>query len=286
MNRERVLQATSATISATFQVDGVATDPSPDTATIKITRADGSTLLAETAASPTGVGKFSYTLTPTHTALLDELSVAWKATLNASLQTLTTTVEVVGGFLFSIAQIRQAPYELLEVDYPNDLVADARTLAEQRIEDACGVAFVPRYRRETLSGLGGPVLLVGSPRIRSLRTATVDGTDLTVGELGEVTYSAAGTAYWTNNRWANGVNNVTVAYEHGFDSVPAPVSRAALILAKHYLTDTPFDDRHTSISTEDGTFTLATPGLRGSITGLPEVDQIIGQYGGYESVVA
>ena len=285
MSLERVLRNTSANLSATFEVDGVATDPSPDTATVEITRADGTTLVAETAATPAGVGKFTYTLTPTQTALLDILTVRWQATLNGAEQTITSTVEVVGGFLFNLAQIRANPYGLNATDYPNDLVIEARTLAEQRIEDACGVAFVPRYRRETLSGLGGTVLLVGAPRLRSIRSATVDGTALTSTELAEVTYSAAGTAYWSN-KWLEGANNIVVAYEHGFDSVPGPVSRAALILAKHYLTETPLSDRTTSFSNEDGTFTLATPGLRGSVTGLPEVDAIIAEYGGYTAAVA
>ena len=285
MSLERVLRNTSANLSATFEVDGVPTDPSPDAATVEIIRDNGTTLVAETAATPGGVGKFTYTLTPTHTAQLDILTVRWQATLNGAEQTITSTVEIVGGFLFNLAQIRAAPYALNATDYPNDLVVDARTLAEQRIEDACGVAFVPRYRRETLSGPGGPVLLVGAPRLRTIRTATVDGTALTSTELAEVTYSAAGTAYW-RNKWLEGANNVVVAYEHGHDSVPGPVSRAALLLAKHYLTETPFDARHTSVSTEDGTFTLATPGLRGSVTGLPEVDQVISEYGGWTSAVA
>jgi hypothetical protein len=71
---------------------------------------------------------------------------------------------------------------------------------------------------------------------------------------------------------------VIVGYEHGFDFPPARISRAAILLAKRWLVEGPIDDRATSLITEDGTFALTTPGLRGALFDLPEVNAAIEEY--------
>src|SRR5687767_3322430 len=104
---DRILRGTTATVSATFSVDGTGVDPVPDTATVQITRDNGTVLVATTlAASVTGQpGKFEFALTTAETALLDTLTATWVS----SLGTVETTIEVVGGFLFTIAQARAMP---------------------------------------------------------------------------------------------------------------------------------------------------------------------------------
>src|SRR4051794_38233928 len=104
---DRVQKGSSVTITHTFTVDGVATDPSPVTATVEVVRDDGSVVVVAGASTVhVGTGKFTFTLTPTHTALLDILTARWTATFAGQPQTVETQVEVVGGFLFTLADAR------------------------------------------------------------------------------------------------------------------------------------------------------------------------------------
>lgn len=279
---ERHLVNAPATISRGWYEGGVLVDPS--TVTIKIDRADGTNLIpAGTATSGTGAAARTYTLSIANMASLDILTATWTS---ATKGTLTSTVEVVGGFLFSIADMRALgdPYSDT-TKYPAAKVAEVRTLAEQTIEDPCGIAFVPRYARETLSGSGSSIQLAKWPRVRSVRSATVDGVALTGTDLTDLKANLAGELY-RESYWTGGFNTIVVGYEHGYDTPPARVSQACLTLAKNWLVTGPLDDRMTSLSTEDGTFAMLTPGLRGSVVGIPEVDAVIQQYGGYNIGIA
>ena len=281
---ERVVQGTAATIANTFSVDGVATAPLPDTATIKITRADGTVLVAAgTATTAVSTGKFSYTLSPAQTALLDRLTVEWTATLSGVAQTLRGVVEVAGGVLFTIAEARQDATLSSTASFPTERLVAARTQAELALEHACGVAFVPRYERETTSGTYSEHLPLRWPLLRAIRTASVDGTALTAAELAEVTRTSIGT-HW-DNRWARGFSNVVVGYEHGYDYPPGECSRVAIRLAKHYLSDAPIDDRAIRVDADNGSWSMATPGIRGQRFGIPEVDAFVSAYG-YAVLVA
>lgn len=259
-------------------MDGVATNPSPDEATVTVTRDDGTTIAVDAAATEAGTGAVSYTLTPTDTATLDALTFDWKATFGSLEQTYTETVEVVGGFLFTVAQAR-ASAPLSDTDkFSTQQIIDARTLVETALEDACGVAFVPRYRRETVNGDGWRHLTLSMPRVSAVRSVSKDGVAFTSDELSAVVPSGTGTIY-TANGFTRGFGNYAIAYEHGWSAPPPRISQAALRWARHILAGTSqIDERYTSVSNEVGTFSLATPGLRGSITGLPEVDATINEY--------
>jgi hypothetical protein len=104
----RIVRGRSAELSYTFYVDGNATDPTPDSASVSITRADGSTLTPSASVDNSGVGVVSITLTPAETALLDTLTVTWTATFAGQAQTFVDTVEVAGDVLFTIAEARAA----------------------------------------------------------------------------------------------------------------------------------------------------------------------------------
>ena len=147
---ERIQQNTPATLSQQWYEDGAAVDPG--TVTLEITRADGTVLVAA-GASTSGVttAPRTYNLTTTHTALLDTLKITWTSTLKG---TLVSYVEVAGGFLFSISQARALKPLDNVTNYPTAVLKDMRITVEQALEDACGVAFVPRYERETVNGDG------------------------------------------------------------------------------------------------------------------------------------
>ena len=267
---QRILKDTVATISGTFYVDGVATDPSPATATVTVTRDDGTVLVNGATATRASVGKFTLTLNAAQTALLDQLTATW----TSSLGTITTEAEVTGGFLFSLASLKT---DVAATGKSTDQLLAARTYAETALEGACGRAFVPRYHREQVNGSGGRDLVLSMPFVRAVRWARLDGVALTVGELADLEAQEFGvynTASWTYATY----RNYEIAYEHGPDAATPEASRAALLLARAYLGsfNRPIDDRAITFNTtEGGTYSLAVPGRNGSIFGIPDVDAFV-----------
>lgn len=273
---QRIVRGISATLTHTFYVDGVATDPSPDTATVTITRDDGTAIVTDAGTTNAGVGVVSYTLTPAQTATLDTFTVTWKATIGGQLQSFTDVVEVAGGVLFTINQARALSALASTTTYPTAKIIEARTMVETALEDACEVAFVPRYGKVTVSGYGLSTIRLPA-RVRSIRSVKLDGVAVSSTDLATIRTLPTGEVYFPSY-WTRGFANYVIAFEHGHDYPPPRVSQAALTWAKAFLVKGPIDDRTTSMSTDDGTFSLATPGLRGSFTGIPEVDAVINQY--------
>ena len=270
---ERIIRGRSATLTHTFYVGSTATDPNPDAATVTITRDDGTAIVTGAAATEAGTGVVSYTLTPAQTAQLDVLTVAWTAAFGGQAQTFTDTVEIAGGVFFTIAQLRAMNSQLAnETKYPDSAIVEARTLAETALEDACDVAFVPRYRRETFNGVGASQVVLRYSRVSAVRSLKNDGTSVS----GAVP-SGDGVLYLQGG-FAAGFGNWDIAYEHGYPEPPPRVAQAALLLAKNWLIKGPVDDRQTAMTTDDGTFSLSTPGLRGATFGIPEVDAVVAAY--------
>lgn len=273
---QRIVQGLSATLSHTFFADGVATNPSPDAATVTITRDDGTAVVTAQPTTEAGTGIVSYTVTPTHTALLDTWTVGWTATFGGLSQTFTDIVEVAGGVLFTLAQARALkPLDSLTA-YTTAQISEARTMVETALEDACGVAFVPRYAKGTFSGSGTSTMLM-PPRIRSVRSASNEGVAVSAPYLATMRMLPTGELYYPSI-WGSGFANYEIAYEWGYDYPPPRVSQAALLWCKNFLVKGPIDDRTTSVVSEDGTFALSTPGMRGAMVGIPEVDAVIDQY--------
>ena len=272
---ERAFQATPDTIEHTwYGEDGAIVNPG--TVTITIDRANGTNVVpATTPTSGTGAAKRTFDLTADHTALLDTLKVTWSSTLKG---TAVDYVEVAGRPYFTIAEAR-ALEELADVnEYPPEAIASHRTLAESAIEEECGRAFVPRYARERLSGRGSARLLLSGRHLRQIRDVTIGGTALTSPQVEEVV--ADGRELYRPYGWDVGTRNVVVGYEHGLDYPPPRLARAALILAKNWLVKGPIDDRAVSIPAGDagGVISLATPGVRGAVFGIPEVDLVVQRY--------
>jgi hypothetical protein len=270
---DSVEQNTTPTVSFTYAQDGVAVNPSPDSATVTVTRADGTALHTNAATTDGGTGIFRYDLSASDTSLLDTLTLEW----HIGTQTFTTTVQVQGGFYFTIAEAK-ALTELASKSAAD--IAATRTAAEQAFEHATGYAFVPRYARQTLSAVHGTVLRLPKRPLRSIRaiseTLGIGGTPTT---LTTTDYAATADGIYRPGTWTPGPNNVVVGYEYGADEPPERVKRAVLLLAKNWLTKGPIDDRATGVPTEGGTIPLLTPGVRGSTFGIPEVDAVVEQYG-------
>lgn len=269
---QRIVRGLSATLTHTFYVDGVATDPSPATATVTITRDDGTAVVTAQNATRTGAGVFTYTLTPAQTATLDTLAVAWTATFGGQAQTFTDTVEVAGDVLFTIAQARKKkPMNSTSVYSTADIVA-MRTTVEQSLEDELGYALVPRYKREKVSGNGGRLIRLAHPYTTAVRSVKLDGAAITdlasviPDDMGIVDYSGV---------WVRGFRNYEIVYEHGREVLDGEAREVALELAAAWISEGPSDPRATSMSTDDGTFALATAGRGGARYGIPKVDAFV-----------
>lgn len=274
---ERILQNTAGTISQQWYEDGVAVDPG--TVTVTITRADGTPVVTAAATTGTGTGARSYAVSTAQTAQLDRLTLTWAST---SKGTLTGYLEVVGGFLFSLADMRALEPLNNTTKYPTATLIATRTLAEQAFEDVAGVAFVPRYTRETVQGgYSHTDLLLSWQRVTAVRSVSIDGVAMDLSNV-QVRPDGRLNLYlgWTAYTVFPFINAVTVGYEHGYPVTPARVARAVLLLARSWLMSGPIDDRASTFTSVDGgTYSLVTPGRGGSVFGIPEVDATVQQYG-------
>lgn len=272
---DRILQNTTATLRVTVATDGTPTNPSPDSATVTVTRADGTIVKGPVAATDDGTGIFATNLDPDDTALLDTLTLTWTFTMSGDTQTLVTHAEVVGGFLFSIAEFRALSSAYANTtNYPTATILAMRTTVEQALEDACNVAFVPRYAQETLNGDGGTTVMLRWPYIRSVRSFTIDDV---AGTTADVAFQPSGVAYLQSG-WTAGYSNIIVGYEHGHGFPPARIKRAALILAKSWITPSSVDDRAINVTNETGTYALFQAGVRGHQFSIPEVQAAVDAY--------
>lgn len=271
---DRALKDSTHTASVTFYEDGAIGDPG--VVTIQIDREDGTNLVAAgSATSGTGAAARTFALTTTHTALLDTLKLTWTSPTKG---VLVTYVEVVGGFLFSLDYARKLKPLDDATKYPvADLVA-ARTLAETALEEACGVAFVPRYRREKVDGSGaGDVLLAARPL--TIRSASVGGVALTAGELADLEVYRDGRLY-NPLGWTAGRKNVEVVYERGYEFPPPRVAFGARALTRHFLVESAIPERATGWTTPEGASQwLMTAGVRDAVFSLPEAQIIVDLYG-------
>jgi hypothetical protein len=271
----RVLWGTSATIAATFSVDGADTDPSPDQATLQLVRAVGTDVLPPlTSTTPGGTGVFTRALTPTQTAQLDSLRALWTATIGSP-QTIETRVEVVGGFLFS------TPEGIARTGLTAAAVAQLRTAVEQDLERACrGLAFVPRYHleRRPVPRRGSRLRLSHGP-VRSVRSVTIAGQAWSASQLATLNL---GEGCWVESPYGWfapwGPQSVVIGYEYGLDAPERTVTDAALTLAAAKAAEgsTGIDPRATQIVTQDGTLVLAPSD--GSSFGLPSVDRVVNRW--------
>jgi streptogramin lyase len=106
---------------------------------------------------------------------------------------------------------------------------------------------------------GGSLFMLSNPYPRLVRSASVAGVVLTVGQVATVSMSPTGRVYYPGG-WTSGYGSVVVGYEHGLSIPPAGAKQVALALAKRALTGAPADDRATSMSTDEQTTTFYVPG--------------------------
>lgn len=274
MALERVVVNRSFTLFKTFYENGVATDPDTPP-TVTVTRADGTTVTTGAVTDEPAAGTWSITVPASENDQLDTLTVDWAAVVNGESQEYLDTVEVAGGFLFTIAEFRALGTAYANAsNYPTVAITEMRTTVEQALEDACGVAFVPRFTVETLSGTGTDTVMLKWPMVSAIRSITVN--DI-AGTASDVAVTPMGTAYYPS-RWTAGTGNIVIGYEHGHGTPPMRIKRAALLLAKRWITPGAADDRAINVTNETGTYALFQAGVRGHLFDLPEVQAAVDQY--------
>lgn len=230
------------------------------------------------------VGQYYFSLTPTHTANLDVYTVTWTGLVEAVSQTITTYFEVVGAHYFTIGQAREFDNRALSsrTDYPTTRIQEVRDSVSRRIEEITGVSWVPRAKRVTLNGLGNESLTLPGlypRRIVSLAVTDSGGTvdtydatelaDLVVYDWGQLTRKTLGS-------FTFGSRNVNVLFEHGKDSPPEPIQRAAKMMLRHEIVPSNIEDRTTSFTDESGTRQFAVANSKWKKwTGIPDVDSIL-----------
>jgi hypothetical protein len=268
---DRIRQKSSGNYTLTVPTpndDGVlVTAAAPATVTV----VDGAGASVYTGAATPSTGLLTATVAVASLPLLDTYTCTWASATGEW----TSRVEICGGFLFELADLRALESTYADAGrYPASRLRTARTAAEMRFEEAAGV---PRCRRVTLTGDGTWRLNLPDPAVRSVRSITVAGVALTSAELAALVVREWGGVDLTASVWTDQAE-IVVCYEHGQDYAPAPVAQAVMILAQEYLTRKALAARATQEVTELGTFNLSVAGMR-KPTGIPEVDRVAQDFG-------
>jgi hypothetical protein len=263
------------TITKTWYVDGTPTDVGD--VTIGVTDANGTEVVAAGAATTNNAdGTYDYAL-PIQTDLTI-LKVEW--TDDSSGEVLTDTVEVVGSYLFSIAEARaynivggQTPLSSTS-SYPTSKLVEWRDQIAQMFEQRTFRSFTKRYARIELAGDGSTVLYLGDGfattdwgdraggvgrflDIRRIISVTVNGTAVS---LSNVKLVNNGMLRRINGSWTSATStdplNIVIEYEYGMENYEARENGLRLLAANAIPSDV--SSRATSFSDEDGTFRLTT----------------------------
>ena len=246
--------------------------------TIAIKDGAGTAVLASTSAT----GKVSgilYTAAYSVLAALDTYICTWTGKKSSDTKEWQSIIEVCGGYLFEIAEMRAFDLAFTSATtYPDAKMRAARIAAEQRLERACRVAFVPRARRVTLAGGGTPDLFLPDNAVRRVMSLSVDGTAFSADELAALDVREWGRVTHGDGYAFDSGAVVKVFYEHGMDYPDAPVVQAAMLLAREYLVRSALSSRAISEATDVGFLRLSVAGPDRP-TGLPEVDAVITDFG-------
>jgi hypothetical protein len=279
----RVLRTAKATLSRTFYLDEVATGATGSVG-VAITRLDGTVVDSGNATGPDANNGYTYAFAGRD--VLDELIVTWTATVGGDAIVLDQDViEIVGGFYFGLTEGRaQDPALASATKFPLADLIDRRIEAEDTCEKICGQAFVPRFRRITVNGLGLPTLMMPDPWIRAIRYIKVGTVVFSPTATALVGFSDAGILYLSQG-WIPGVplgtRNITVEYEHGRDRPPSMIRRAAMLHFKSLLLEGRSNlpdraERAVTMDAQGGSIVYGSP--TDEKVGLPAVDAAYGKF--------
>lgn len=271
----QILKNTAVTLEVTFSVGNA------DAAvTVTVTRADGTAIATNAATTQAGSGRYTYALAPQ--TELDSLTATWTGTFGGTPQSVQTFAEILGGYLFALADARAFGDKTLSdaTKYPDADVRETRNRITDMFEQVCGCSFVPRYARDVLDGTNTDTIGVWNRRVNRVIAASVDGVALTSNELANTICRSSG---WIVRKtggiwqWGWGGRNVIISYEHGWATVPSDIQRVALELARYELVNNDITSRMVSLDNDLGSVRLSVPGTKYP-TGLPIVDATLARY--------
>jgi len=270
MSLVRMLVTSKVTVSHTFKADEVPTDAA-GTVTATVLRLDGTSVASGNAThGAAGSGLYSWDVTR---AVLDSLTLDWSGSVGGSTVTVRDYVEVCGGFLFDLGEVR-SEQGISSTTWPAAKLAAKRTQVEQECERICRRAFVPRFEREVLSGNDSPRLGLKRSEIRAIRAVTISGDVWTAPEIATLGFSDSGVLSMPDGAaWPLGLRNIVVEYEHGWDAPPEDIVDAAKLRLQSLLprAKSGVPSRTTSYTTDTGnTYRLSLPTK--DTTGIPDVD--------------
>lgn len=150
------------------------------------------------------------------------------------------------------------------------------------IERVVGTSFVARTVTDEIHDGGTAAIVLDSPYVLSVTSATEDGVTVTdtLRASGGVLRRFSGPTDFSAITWASGSGNVRVTYEAGYAATPpADIKEAALQATRWRLlatnSNSDLNARQTSITNElGGTVNFATAGPDRP-TGYPDVDAVI-----------
>lgn len=182
-----------------------------------------------------------------------------------------------GAHLCTIAQVRAADRALADTaKYPDAKITEAIETAEQTIEQAAHVAFIPHERTYTTLGSGTARLLLPDNAIRAVTSVMVGGVALTEAELAALVVREWGaidrSVIWTADA------AIVVTYQHGLDTPPGPIMKSCIILAVEELIPSAIPARATATTVGDQMYRITVAGRDGE-TGIPYVDTAIARFG-------
>lgn len=281
-------QVVVAGVAATLQwrnVDQNGAAAEPGTVTVGVTRADGTVLVAAGSATTTVSGETGLrtkALTAAQTADLDQLTATWTDAGDSSVH--TTTIDIVGGHLFTLEEARASDDEIAD-NFDDDDIIEARADVTEELEWICARAFTPRYARTTVSGTGDRELIIPFADsgwchdLLTVEAVTIDD-DMSADELAELTVAADRIIYAAEgDAWPFGVGNITVAWTYGMARPPRHLKRAALRRLRQRL-----HEGQTGIPARAKSFTAAEGGTYELDTadqyrcGVPDIDAVYARY--------
>lgn len=268
------------TLTATWYVNGTPTDVGD--VTVGIDDADGNEVVAS-GTSTTNAGDGVYTYSLAIQTQVKDLTVTW-TDVDAT-ASIISTVEVVGGWLFTEAELRaHQGSDITAASYTDAQVNEVRDAIADEFEHICGVSFIPRYRKQTLKGSGDFRLELDRARIQSVIVATDSGSTLTAGNItpDDVAPFVDSTDAVFLQPSRSYPKNVTISYRHGYESVPPSIKKAALDLAVHRLkadvSGTGMPLTASSWNDGSGNFSFGANDQTGRWYGMPSVDSALRRY--------
>jgi hypothetical protein len=236
--------------------------------TVAVVDAQGTAVTSGTVAKTAGATG-AYTATVAAPAYLTTLTATWSGLASSAAVTITQAYEVVGGYLFTLADLRAYKSGLSSTDQK---LVDARDQTTDMFESWCGQSFIPRPGYIRVSGDGSTLLNVRKSLVTSVVAVEEDGTEI---DLTNVDVLDGGLIY-NPTGWTFGVDNLEVWFEHGHTFPPRDIQRAAIKYAAYeVLADTSsISPRAMGLTNEFGNIRYA--GF--APTGLPDVDAVLARY--------